>query len=202
MTHLVLKCLLVTVFYCLHFLVYVMKLSHSCCPSFMLSFFLIHHHIWMSFASGVTPSFFILHCHMHSVFFASLCSSSLYISSHRLYEKQVFKVWKELFVVLWYLLNATGLTLSNNLMARTGHTQLQATPHVNTCEPKHILTETRVKSCSREVTRARTKCGCTEHQRWKWLSWIKEQAYYRSHEISPLTLLALTAQLQPTADYS
>lgn len=33
---------------------------------------------------------------------------------------------------LLYLLNTTNLTLLNILLARTGHTELQATPHVNT----------------------------------------------------------------------
>lgn len=46
---------------------------------------------------------------------------------------------------LLYLLNATELTLLNTLLARTGHRELQATPHVNTCEHGHILNETREK---------------------------------------------------------
>lgn len=57
-----------------------------------------------------------------------------------------------------YLLNTTNLTLLNILLARTGHTELQATPHVNT--GAHSLKLGR--RSSREVTEVRTKCGSTK----------------------------------------
>lgn len=183
----------VTVFNRLPLLVYVIKLILSFCLSY-----------WPSYLNGVSgvgslfslPFLTVTYTCFSSPLFVALLFMFPFPCVGSMRDKSLRFVWNHLL----YLLNATDLTLLNTLPGK--HRTYRA-PGNSTCEHRHILTETREKKkSSREVTRARTKCGYTKHRRRRWDSWIKGRAHYRSHKSSPLTLLALTARLRPTADYS
>lgn len=82
--------------------------------------------------SGVILSFFPLHCHV--ILYLSLSLLLFMLDLFLFSYTGTVRVSSLRFIrrSLLYLLNTTNLTLLNILLARTGHTELQATPHVNT----------------------------------------------------------------------
>lgn len=81
------------------------------------------------------------------------------ISSRGRHEKDVFEVCKEPFV------GSAESHRPDIIEHSPGKNRTYRAPGNAACEHRHILNGSGEKRSSGEVTGARTKCGCAEHQR-------------------------------------
>lgn len=158
MTHLLLKCLFVTVFYCFHSMVWFSDWFFSFTPAFLL----IHRLNGVFLKWGHS---FLFHSHAFFIVGLSTFVLSLYLKSSYFPCVGFMRDKSSGFVrnYLLYLLNATDLTLLNTLLARTGHTRPPGNYMWTHVSADTFSLKLGSKRSSREVTGARTKCGCTEH---------------------------------------